>query len=110
MAEMTTKCYAVTEGRYSGYSVLAIYRRREDAEARAKANNTVARWLVDGEPVDDINALPRATRTVISGRNYIDVDYNRVERNPARESNDELRVEEFDYHEGEALPARLEER
>lgn len=34
------KCYAVTHGNYSDYTVEAIYRRREDAEERAEANNS----------------------------------------------------------------------
>jgi hypothetical protein len=40
---------------------------------------------------------------------YSVLDENRVSKNPAREwDNNEARVEEFDYYEGEPLPASLE--
>jgi hypothetical protein len=78
-----TTCYAVTSGEYSDYQVVAVYRRREDAEARARANNELTRWLDDG--------------------------HGSVGFNQERESRDDLRVEEFDYYEGEPLSAPLEE-
>jgi hypothetical protein len=90
-----TKCYAVTSGEYSAYEVHAIYRRREDAVARVKTNNDAPRWMIRGvlyeEPPWDSPG----------GRE--------VQGNPAREEHEDMRVEEFDYYEGEDLPAPLEE-
>jgi hypothetical protein len=169
-----TKCYAVTSGAYSEYRVHAVYRRREDAEARVRANNEAAEYLLDGEPYrGGLNGLPRVQKrprhgdtydlrlgmvnserkepvveladgrawmtkgrqvavfpdalagregverlpdgdyeTTYAGRRpelpYSVIDMSRVSKNPAREWDGEARVEEFDYYEGEPLPAPLE--
>jgi hypothetical protein len=101
-----TKCYAVTSGEYSDYEVHAIYRRREDAEARVKTNNETPVWLLDGEPYyGPGNDLPRVQQP---NRAYLVTDLERVTGNPAREEHLDMRVEEFDYYEGEPLPAPLE--
>jgi hypothetical protein len=102
-----TRCYAVTCGAYSDYRVLAIYRRPEDAERRVTGNNSAAIWLVDGEPFPDDEELPTRPRTSISGYVYEEIDGSRVQRNPAREEQDDLRVEELDYYEGEPTPGRV---
>jgi hypothetical protein len=103
-----TKCYAVTSGAYSEYQVHAVYRRREDAEARVRANNEAAEYLLDGEPYrGGLNGLPRVQKRPRHGDTYV-IDWNRVSKNPAREWDGEARVEEFDYYEGEPLPAPLE--
>jgi hypothetical protein len=104
-----TRCYAVTCGVYSDYRILAIYRRREDAEARVQANNSAAAWLVDGQPFYGED-LPQVERPTWDGRStYMSLDTSRAQRNPAREEQYDLRVEELDYYEGEALPAPLKE-
>jgi hypothetical protein len=103
-----TKCYAVCSGEYSDYRIHAIYRRRETAEARVRANNAATRWLLDGNPVDDWDQLPKVERRSRIEGFYVTIDHERVQTNPARESRDEMRVEEFDYYEGEPLPAPLE--
>lgn len=169
-----TKCYAVTSGEYSAYEVHAIYRRREDAEARVKANNEASEFLLDGEPYrgrygdlptverpalfgdtyelrlgminvegkepiveladgrawitkkgkvavfpdalagrEGLERLPDGDyETVYAGRDPLPprlvIDMSRITENPARESHEDMRVEEFDYYEGEPLPAPLE--
>lgn len=90
-----TKCYAVSSGSYSDYQVHAIYRRREDAVARVKANNEAPRWMLRGVLYEEM------PWDATGGRG--------IRRNPAREERDDMRVEEFDYYEGEDLPALLEE-
>lgn len=99
------KCYAVTSGSHSNYMVLAIYRRREDAEDRVKTNNEAPKWFVSGKPVYEQKNLPCIDKHYSSR-----VDWSKVELNNARESFDDMLVEEFDYYEGESLPAAQELR
>lgn len=111
MERELTKCYAVVSGEYSDYAVHAIYRRREDAEVRCETNNSTPSLMVDGVPTlyDEIHAQ----REIDAARRGISLSewwHEHVEGNPAREELDDLRVEEFDYYEGEPLPAALEER
>jgi len=89
------KCYVLTRGQYSDYQVVAIYRRREDADARAEANNEAPAFLVDGVPTRTED-LPMS------------ISWNRVKANPAREFVDDCQVEEFDYYEGEPTPGAAE--
>ena len=97
---MTETCYAVSSGEYSDYEVIAVYRRREDAEARVRANNEATYFLLDGEPYHGKRSdLPqvqqeRPYRTKV-------LDPARVERNPEREFIYDLRVEEFEYFPGQ---------
>jgi hypothetical protein len=66
-----TKCYAVTSGAYSEYQVHAVYRRREDAEARVRANNEAAEYLLDGEPYrGELDDLPRVQKRPRFGDTY----------------------------------------
>lgn len=89
-----TKCYAVTSGEHSAYEVHAIYRRREDAEERVRVNNDAPRWMLRGVLYEEIPWDESRVRE--------------VQGNPAREEHEDMRVEEFDYYEGELLPAPLE--
>jgi hypothetical protein len=111
------KCYAVTSGSYSDYNVHAIYRRREDAEARVEVNNQRSYVLLDGEDADEraiLAAMEAAVPRLPGGSRDFD-GYQawwseHVSRNPDREDVYDMRVEEFDYYEGEPLPVALEER
>lgn len=104
----STKCYAVTSGEYSAYDVHAIYRRREDAETRVEISNAASTWLIDGEiSTSERDDLPPLTINHPSGPKTI-VDWGRVKDHPDKLPAD-ARVEEFDYFEGEPLPAKIKE-
>jgi hypothetical protein len=118
------KCYAVTSGDYSDYTVHAIYRRREDAENRCKANNQAKGHLVDGVPADwdEVEKAVQSAGLAWEGGYLTSGNYDEyaahmkrvrawrnehMRSNPAREESGEMRVEEFDYYEGEPLPAPM---
>jgi hypothetical protein len=71
-----------------------------------KANNEAPGLLLDGKPYyGSDNDLPRIQQPTWA---YSVIDPKRVTGNPAREEHLDMRVEEFDYYEGEPLPAPLE--
>jgi hypothetical protein len=96
------KCYAVTSGEYSAYTVHAIYRRREDAEVRVERSRLAPKWIVDGDlATSDREDLPTMTTEYPQGSRTI-VDWDRVKDHPDRLGEfDDARVEEFDYFEGD---------
>jgi hypothetical protein len=108
-----TKVYAVVWGEYSDYTVHVIYRRREDAKRAIERAKMAPRWLVDGEfATSDHDALPTITIDYPQGARTI-TDWNRVEEHPDRMGIDVeaygLDVDEFDYYEGEPVPAEIVE-